>query len=97
MEFNTWWPRLTAAMILSGSAVQVKGLGSLLVSKDEAVDGGLEVDDTSKDTALESPFGEFGEEPLDGVEPRAGGRGEVEGEARMAVEPLPTFGCLWAA
>jgi hypothetical protein len=31
------------------------------------VDGGLEVDDTSKDTALESPFGEFGEEPLDGV------------------------------
>ena len=33
MEFNTWCPRLTAAMILFGSAVQVKGLGSLLVSR----------------------------------------------------------------
>ena len=32
MESNTWCPRLTAAMMRSGSAVQVKGLGSLLVS-----------------------------------------------------------------
>ncbi|MSP67886.1 MAG: hypothetical protein EXQ96_07295, partial [Alphaproteobacteria bacterium] len=32
MESNTWCPRLTAAMILSGSAVQVKGLGEALVS-----------------------------------------------------------------
>jgi hypothetical protein len=32
MESNTWCPRLTAAMILSGSAVQVKGVGSLFVS-----------------------------------------------------------------
>ena len=32
MEFNTWCPRLTAAMILSGSAVHVKGFGSALVS-----------------------------------------------------------------
>ena len=31
MESNTWCPRLTAAMILSGSAVQVNGLGSWLV------------------------------------------------------------------
>jgi len=31
-ESNTWCPRLTAAMILFGSAVQVKGLGSSLVS-----------------------------------------------------------------
>jgi hypothetical protein len=32
MESNTWCPRLTAAMILSGSAVHVKGFGSALVS-----------------------------------------------------------------
>ena len=69
-----------------------EGFGIIVGLDDEAVDGGLEVDDTSKDTALESPFGEFGEEPLDGVEPRAGGRGEVEGEARVAVEPLAN---LW--
>src|SRR3954469_11479498 len=32
MESNAWCPRLTAAMILSGSAVHVKGFGSALVS-----------------------------------------------------------------
>src|ERR1039457_4073883 len=32
MESNTWCPRLTAAMILFGSAVQVKCLGSFFVS-----------------------------------------------------------------
>ena len=31
-ESNAWCPRLTAAMILSGSAVHVKGFGSALVS-----------------------------------------------------------------
>ena len=74
-----------------------EGFGIIVGLDDEAVDGGLEVDDTSKDAALESPLGEFGEEALDGVEPRARGRGEVEGEARVPVEPWRTFGCLWAA
>ncbi len=32
MESNAWCPRLTAAMIWSGSAVQEKGFGLLLVS-----------------------------------------------------------------
>ena len=32
MESNTWCPRLTAAMILSGSAVRVKGFGFRLCS-----------------------------------------------------------------
>src|SRR6187401_3191328 len=45
-------------------------------------------------TALQSPLGKFGEEPLDGVEPRAGGRREVEGEARVSVEPLTHFRML---
>src|SRR5260370_8000655 len=54
---------------------------------DEAVDGGLEVDDRAKDAALEAAPGEFGEEALDGIEPGAGGRGEVEDEARMACQP----------
>ena len=48
--------------------------------RDEAVDGGLEVDNASEDTALQSPLGKFGEEPL-----------EVEGEARVSVEPLTHF------
>jgi hypothetical protein len=32
IESNTWCPHLTAAMILSGSAVQVTGLGSWFIS-----------------------------------------------------------------
>ena len=58
---------------------------------DEAVDGGLEIDHTSEDTALQTLLGKFGEEPVDCVEPRARGRREVEGEARVRVisRPLP--------
>src|ERR1700732_3728620 len=35
IESNTWCPRLTAAMILLGSLVQVKGFGFALVSSRE--------------------------------------------------------------
>jgi hypothetical protein len=56
--------------------------------RDEAVDGGLEIDHASEDTALQSLLGKSGEEPLDCVEPRARGRCEVDGEARVSVEPL---------
>ena len=56
-------------MILSGSAVQVKGFGIGVVFGDEAIDGGLEIDDGSEDASLQSPLGELGEEPFDGIEP----------------------------
>ena len=68
--------------------------GLLVVFGEEAVDGGLEVDDRVKDAALEATLRQFGEEALDGVEPRARGRREVEGEARMAVEPGTHLGVL---
>src|SRR4030095_11741728 len=38
IESNTWCPRLTAAMILSGSAVQLKGLGLSFTSAMKGVD-----------------------------------------------------------
>ena len=38
---------------------------------DEAVDGGLEFNNASEDTSLQSLLGQFGEEALDGVEPLA--------------------------
>lgn len=55
---------------------------------DEAVDGGLEVDDRTEDAPFQTPPGELGEEGLDGVEPRTGGRGEVEDESRVPGEPF---------
>ena len=64
-----------------------EGLGIMVGLGDEAIDGGLEFDDRVKDAALEASPGEFGEEAFDGIEPGAGGRGEVEDEARMACQP----------
>lgn len=37
---------------------------------DEAVDGGLEIDDRMEDAVLQASAGQFGEKPLDRVEPR---------------------------
>ena len=73
-----------------------EGLRFGVVLSDEAVDGGLEVDDGVEDTAPKPPLREFGEKALDGVEPGAGCRHEVEGPAGMAVEPradLRVFVC----
>src|SRR3979411_2131472 len=75
-------------MILSGSAVQVMGFD------DEAIDGGLQVDDRDEDTALQSPLGEFCEEAFDGVEPRTRRWREMECEALVSIEPSTHMGML---
>lgn len=71
-----------------------EGLRVGVVVGDEEVDGGLEIDHRAEDAALQPASGEPGEEALDGVEPRARGRDEVEGEARVAVEPAPDLRVL---
>ena len=48
-----------------------EGFGIIVGLGDEAVDGSLEINDASEDTALQSLFGKLGKEPLDCVEPRA--------------------------
>ncbi len=69
MESNAWCPRLTAATILSGSAVQVKGLGSRLVSATKRLIVAWRSTTRRKYTARWSAFRELGEQALDGVEP----------------------------
>jgi hypothetical protein len=49
-------------MMLSGSAVQTKGLGLGVVLGEEAVDGRLEVDQRMEDAAFQAALGELGEE-----------------------------------
>ena len=61
---------------------------------DEAVDGGLEVDDGSEDAAFQASPGQLGEEALDRIEPGGRGRREVEGEALVPVEPCADLGVL---
>src|SRR3954463_1182195 len=63
-----------------------EGLGVMVGLVEIAVDGGLEGDDGGEHAAVHSALGERGEEGLDCVEPGARGRGEVEGEARVAGE-----------
>jgi hypothetical protein len=60
-----------------------EGSGLLVVIHDEAVDGGLEIDDALEDATPEAAFGEDGEEALDGVKPAGGGQREVERPAGM--------------
>jgi hypothetical protein len=47
-----------------------EGLWIIVGFIEEAVDGGPEFLDGSKDAAFETPFGEFGEEAFNGIEPR---------------------------
>ena len=74
---------------LFGIGGPCEGFGVFVGLFDEAVDGGLEVDEGAEDAALEASFGELCEVALDGVEPGAGGWCEVEGEPLVAVEPGP--------
>ena len=46
-----------------------EGLGLGVVLIEEAIDRNLQIEDRTEHAALQSPFGERGEEPLDGVEP----------------------------
>ena len=71
-----------------------EGLRLGIVFDDEAIDGGLQVDDRDEDAALQSPLGEFCEEAFDGVEPRARCWREVECEALVPIEPSSHIGML---
>jgi len=58
---------------LIGIGGPYEGFGVIVGFPEEAVDGGLEIDDRAKHAASEAALGQLGEEALDGVEP--GGRG----------------------
>lgn len=65
-----------------------EGFWAFVVLIQEAVDGGLEVDERMEYAAFEPSVGQPGEEPLDGIEPGTRGWRKVEGEARVPDEPL---------
>ncbi len=59
---------------------------------DEAVDGGLEVDDGVEDAVFQAAARQLGEEAFDGVEPGAGCRNEVKGPSPMPGQPGADLG-----
>jgi hypothetical protein len=66
----------------------LEGFAVSVVVVEDAVDGGLKVDDGSEGAALQPLLAQRGEEALNGVEPRGGGRGEVEGPVWMTRQPF---------
>jgi hypothetical protein len=58
----------------------------LVVVGDEAIDGGLKIDDAFEGAAPETPFCEDGEKAFDGVEPASGCGREVERPTPMPIE-----------
>ena len=69
-----------------------EGFGIIVGLPQEAVDGGLEVDDRAEHAALEATPSQLGEEALDGIEPRRRGRRVMEHKAGMSGEPRPRLG-----
>ena len=55
---------------------------------EKSLDGGLKVNHRAEHAAQQAVLGELCEIPLDGVQPRRGGWGEMEGPARVALQPL---------
>ncbi len=86
-------PTLDRGDDLVGVGGPSEGARIVVCLVEEAVDSGLEIDDRSEDAALQAPFGELGEEALDGVEPgRRGGRRSADGAgARLG----PWDACAW--
>jgi hypothetical protein len=89
---------LTAAIDFVGACGPNEGLGVMVCLGDEAVDGGLEIDDRAKDATLEASLGKFGEEGLDSIEPRAHEVG-LKWKTKRGCRPshCQTFGCLCVA
>jgi hypothetical protein len=81
--------RIQVSDDLAGGLGPGEGLGVIVVLGDVTVDRGLEVGDRVEAAAFEPAPGERREEGLDGVEPGARGRREVEvlAQARPA-QPL---------
>jgi len=71
-----------------------EGLGVIVGFLQEAVDGGLEIDNRAEGAAFKAAFGQFGEEALDRIEPRGRGRGVMEDKAGVPVEPGADLGML---
>ena len=93
MESNTWCPRFDSGDDFVWLCGPGEGFGIMVGLRDEvAVDGGLEIDHSSEDTALQSLLGKVGEEPLDCVEPRARGRCRCRGSRAQTFWPAPAQG-----
>src|SRR5260221_6398452 len=88
MESNTWCPRLTARIILSGSAVHVKGFGSALCSTTKRLIAACKSTTDRKTPRFNRLFVSLAKKPSTALSQDAEVGGEVEGPTGMPYQPL---------
>lgn len=75
----------------------VEWLGVEICILEEAVDGGLEIDDGAEHATLEAPFGQLCEEAFDRIDPRRRCGRKMKDEAGMTIQPFSNFRVLVGA
>ncbi len=97
IESNTWCPRFTAAMILLGSLVQVKGLWVCIGVVEEAVDSMFEFLEGAEYAALEALLVSFAKKPSTALSQEADVRVKWNTNRGCLSIHSRALGCLWAA
>src|ERR1700685_215742 len=94
MESNTWCPRLTARIILSGSAVHVKDFGSALCSTTKRLMAACKSTTDMKTPRFNRRFVSLAKKPSTALsqDAEAGVKWKVQRGCRRG--HLRTFGCL---
>src|SRR4029077_8130527 len=97
MESNVWCPRLTAAMILSGSAVHVKGFVSALFSARKRLMAARRSTTERKTPRFKRRLDSLAKKPSTALiqEHEVGVKWKTKHSCRSS--QARTLGCLWAA
>src|SRR6202158_715258 len=97
MESNTWCPRLTARIILSGSAVHVNGFGSALCSTTKRLMAACKSTTDMKTPRFNRRCVSLAKKPSTALSQDAevGVKWKVQRGCRRS--HWRTFGCLWVA
>src|SRR5947208_15788062 len=97
MDSNSWYPRLTEAMIFSGSAVQTKGFGSSLVSRRKRLIAAWRSTIEQNTPRLRRRLVSLAKKPSTALsqELEVGVKWKVQRGWRMS--QAWTLGCLWVA
>src|SRR5258708_2252745 len=97
LRLNTWCPRLTAAMILFGSAVQTNGLGSWLASATKRLMAVWSSTSERKTPRLRRRLVSLAKKPSSALSQEQEVGVKWETKRGWRANQALTFGCLWVA
>src|SRR5476651_2143728 len=97
MESNTWYPRLTARIILSGSAVHVKAFGSALFSTTKRLIAACKSTTDRKTPRFNRRFVSLAKKPSTALSQDAEVGVKWNIQRGCLASHFCTLGCLWVA